>query len=211
MAGELREPLLAGAHAEDDAPQHGDRSDAPPRQPIAAAAVAASEPPPAVESLAPLGSPSPLSSLTFAWVSPLLRRGSEQGQLHQRDLFALPPWLHPAACGRRLLGTWRQERDCAAKHGGDPSLLRAIAAAYGRQYLLLGLLKLAGDSLNFAGPLLLNLIMRHLAAKPGGAVTLRLLGWRLPLAAPAFGYACAAALAGSLLLKVGWACGGTAA
>ena len=93
----------------------------------------------------------------------------------------------------------------------EPSLLRAIVAAYGRPYFLLGLLKAAGDALNFAGPLLLNLLLRHLAARSGSSHgsgdTLRLLGWQADVGAPAFGYACAALLAGSLVLKVrAWYC-----
>ena len=92
----------------------------------------------------------------------------------------------------------------------EPSLLRAIVAAYGRPYFLLGLLKAAGDALNFAGPLLLNLLLRHLASRGGGShgsgsgsgEKLRLLGWQAEAGAPLFGYACAALLAGSLVLKV---------
>ncbi len=34
-----------------------------------------------------------------------------------------------------------------------PSLLRALVAGYGHTYAALGLLKLAGDALNFAGPM----------------------------------------------------------
>lgn len=92
-------------------------------------------------------------------------------------------------------------------HAREPSLLRAIVAAYGWPYLLLGLLKAAGDALNFAGPLWLNLLLMHLAAAPssrGGAPRpIRILGWRLDAAVPLFGYCCAALLAASLLLKVG--------
>lgn len=102
-----------------------------------------------------------------------------------------------------------------ARH--EPSLLRAIVAAYGRPYFLLGLLKAAGDALNFAGPMLLNLLLRHLATPagsaggqggPAGGSSLRLAGWQLDVASPAFGYACAALLAGSLVLKVGGRSGG---
>lgn len=115
-----------------------------------------------------------------------------------------------------------QARALLAGSGTQPSLLRAIVAAYGRPYFWLGVLKLAGDALNFAGPLLLNLLLRHLAAAPAlhgshpssshpsssgshaaGSRVLSLLGWHADVAAPAFGYACAAALAGSLVLKVG--------
>lgn len=103
----LREPLLPGPS--DDA-EDGDVAASagrppPPHdsQPAAAAAAAIS-----ADSLGPLGSANPLSAAAFSWVSPLLKRGSTQEQLHQRDLFALPPHLLPAACGQRLLGKWRQ-------------------------------------------------------------------------------------------------------
>jgi hypothetical protein len=120
---------------------------------------------------------------------------------------------------------WLQEQARAAAGSAgralpaEPSLLRAIIASYGRPYFLLGLLKAAGDALNFAGPLLLNLLLRHLAARGGSSHgsggsgsssgsdvasgdALRLLGWQADVGAPAFGYACAALLAGSLVLKV---------
>jgi hypothetical protein len=41
-----------------------------------------------------------------------------------------------------------------------PSLLRALFNSYGRPYLLLGLIKLGNDALSFAGPVLLNLLIR---------------------------------------------------
>ena len=151
----------------------------------------------------PLGSHNPASAATFAWVTPLLHRGASRERLEPGDLFVLPPALEPAACGQRLWAAWRREE---ARRGGGPrppSLLRAVVAAWGRPYLALGLLKLAGDSLNFAGPLLLNLLLRHLAAAPGAAGAVLHLGpWRADLAAPSTGYACAAALAGCLVLKV---------
>jgi hypothetical protein len=115
-----------------------------------------------------------------------------------------------------------QARAAASSTGqavaAEPSLLRAIVASYGRPYFLLGLIKAAGDALNFAGPLLLNLLLRHLAARGGSSHgsggssgsgsnsasgdALHLLGWQADVGTPAFGYACAALLAGSLVLKV---------
>ena len=101
--------------------------------------------------------------------------------------------------------TWfSQEQGRAGSAGREPSLLRAILAAYGRPYLSLGVLKAASDALNFAGPMLLNLLLRHLGGVQGASsAPLRLLGWEADVAAPAFGYACAALLAASLVLKVG--------
>ena len=75
----------------------------------------------------------------------------------------------------------------------------------------------AGDALNFAGPLLLNQLLRHLAtaagaarddagsgsggaaAAPSAPLAAR---WFPDVADPRFGYGCAALLAASLFLKV---------
>lgn len=105
----LRQPLLAGSTDAGDVESVTASAPGPSAldsQPATAAAAATT--PVAAESLGPLGSPNLLSAAAFSWVSPLLRRGSTQEQLHQRDLFALPPQLQPAACGQRLLGKWRQ-------------------------------------------------------------------------------------------------------
>ena len=47
-------------------------------------------------------------------------------------------------------------------HMVQPSLLKALSKAYGLPYLLLGIIKLVNDILNFAGPLLLNVLIRYL-------------------------------------------------
>eukprot|EP00887_Chlorella_sp_A99_P004434 scaffold30.g4434.t1 len=159
------------------------------------------------------------SLLLFTWAAPLLKRGAEQAQLHQRDLFQLPPQLEPGACGTRLWGGWRTQQRRAAARGGAPSLLRAIIGAYGLPYLWVGLLKLAGDALNFAGPLLLNRLLLHLSASGsspgsgaapasssggGGGGAIRVApgaSWRPDPGAPAFGYAVAGLLALSLVAK----------
>lgn len=104
----LSEPLLPGPPGdadEGDVEASAGRPAAPHDSRPAAAVTAAAA---SADSLGPLGSANPLSAATFSWVSPLLKRGSTQEQLHQRDLFALPPHLLPAACGQRLLGKWRQ-------------------------------------------------------------------------------------------------------
>ena len=57
----------------------------------------------------------------------------------------------------------------------EPSLLFTIARAYGLPYLGLGFLKLASDILNFAGPLLLSLLIRYGALMWPGMFILQLL------------------------------------
>ena len=47
-------------------------------------------------------------------------------------------------------------------HMVQPSLLKALFKAYGLPYLFLGIIKLVNDILNFAGPLLLNVLIRYL-------------------------------------------------
>ena len=91
-----------------------------------------------------------------------------------------------------------------------------MAAAYGRAYLTLGALKLLGDALNFAGPLLLNGLLRHLdsgrapgpkggdggfAGAGGRSHVIHIFRWAVDVGDPRFGYACAALLAASLVLK----------
>ena len=59
-------------------------------------------------------------------------------------------------------GQWTDERrrHGASEHPGQPSLLACLWAAYGPAYIQLGVIKLFSDALNFAGPLLLNAIVR---------------------------------------------------
>lgn len=147
----------------------------------------------------------------FAWATPLLQRGAATAQLHQHDLFELPSSLQPAACQSRLWGCWRAELSGrAAAAGRSPSLLRALASAYGSTYAVIGLLKLASDALNFAGPVLLNALLRHLSGIPsspnsrssGKSDALGGGGGLLPdPSRPAFGYAAAGGLAAALVLK----------
>ena len=148
-----------------------------------------------------------LACLLFGWATPLLQRGSTQAQLQQHDLFQLPASLEPAACGRRLWGGWREEQQADP----PPSLLWALVRAWGWQYAALGLLKAASDALNFAGPMLLSLLLQHLSSgrsSAGGgsansqpAVVVPELRWGVDRAAPWFGYGCAGLLAASLVLK----------
>lgn len=94
----------------------------------------------------------------------------------------------------------------------QPSLLKALYKAYGLPYLLLGIIKLLNDILGFAGPLLLNVLIRYLETPPRESDTAALLGspdpeWRwhwLPQPdSLGFGLLCAALLGITSLVKVG--------
>eukprot|EP00884_Botryococcus_braunii_P005633 jgi/Botrbrau1/15070/Bobra.0286s0003.1 len=144
------------------------------------------------------------SQLFFTWVSPLLQRGSTR-QLHQDDMFYLDPDLEPSQCSWVLWDEWTKERAGAARMSVQsekvyhPSLFWTIARAYGMTYLGLGILKFVGDSLNFAGPLLLNLLLKYL----DGAVHWRdlLPHWAERWNDDLLGYTCALLLGVTAVLK----------
>ncbi|DBA85738.1 TPA: hypothetical protein ACH3X1_005304 [Trebouxia sp. C0004] len=111
------------------------------------------------------------SWLVFYWVHPLMARGSKR-QLQASDLFQLPKALLPSTCSNRLWGIWAEEQQAktllTAERGHivQPLLLKALFKAYGLPYLFLGIIKLVNDILNFAGPLLLNVLIRYLETPP---------------------------------------------
>ena len=92
----------------------------------------------------------------------------------------------------------------------QPSLLKALYKAYGFPYLLLGLIKLINDILNFAGPLLLNMLIQYLETppdEPHSAPGLDSHGppwrhWVPQLDSLAFGLLCAGLLGVTSLIKV---------
>ncbi|GAB4816583.1 hypothetical protein N2152v2_003629 [Parachlorella kessleri] len=89
-----------------------------------------------------------------------------QRLLQQQDLFLLPADLEPGACGQLLWARWQQDQAAASAQGRQPSLLRTLVSAYGRPFFWLAPLKFGSDALNFAGPLLLNALLRHLSRSP---------------------------------------------
>uniref|UniRef100_A0A673X4S4 ATP-binding cassette sub-family C member 10 n=1 Tax=Salmo trutta TaxID=8032 RepID=A0A673X4S4_SALTR len=80
-----------------------------------------------------------ISRLLYLWLNPLLRRG-RRGELERPcDVYLLP---------RRLPANMR--------------LLKVLHKAFGLRYYLLGVLKLAGNMLGFAGPLLLSSLVTYM-------------------------------------------------
>ncbi|XP_036104761.1 multidrug resistance-associated protein 7 [Molossus molossus] len=93
-----------------------------------------------------------LSRFSYAWLTPLLARGS-RGDLRQpQDICRLPYKLHPTYLARVFHAHWQE----------GAQLWRALYGAFGRCYLALGLLKLVGTMLGFSGPLLLSLLVGFL-------------------------------------------------
>lgn len=85
-------------------------------------------------------------------------------QLDFEDLLQIPIDMDPVTCHDTLLNCLQ------ARQSNDPvhqSLFRAICSAYGWPYLLLGFLKVLNDCIGFAGPLLLNKLIRYLQKGSG--------------------------------------------
>ncbi|XP_030627919.1 multidrug resistance-associated protein 7 [Chanos chanos] len=127
-----------------------------------------------------------LSRFLYLWLNPLLRQGERGELERPCDVFQLPQRLHTRAVTQRFLGCWADSQSRRARDtqegasrsavgslqngqwsenvaegtsdggGHEVGLLRVLYRAFGKRYLLLGLLKLAASMLSFAGPLLLN-------------------------------------------------------
>ncbi|XP_037494972.1 ABC transporter C family member 13 isoform X2 [Jatropha curcas] len=94
--------------------------------------------------------------MTFKSITSLLKRGTIK-QLDFEDLLWLPNDMEPSTCHDRLLSCWQVQL-----RSSNPFLFKAIGYAYGWPYFCIGLLKVFNDLIGFAGPLLLNKLIRFL-------------------------------------------------
>ncbi|XP_015570863.2 ABC transporter C family member 13 isoform X5 [Ricinus communis] len=94
--------------------------------------------------------------MTFKSITPVMKRGIIK-QLDFEDLLGLPDDMEPLSCHDRLSCCWQ-----AQQTSSNPLLLKAICCAYGWPYFRIGLLKVFNDCIGFAGPLLLNKLIRFL-------------------------------------------------
>ncbi|KAL3115762.1 hypothetical protein niasHT_007767 [Heterodera trifolii] len=105
-----------------------------------------------------------LSKLFFCWTNPLLRKGF-QGHLSQvDDVFHLPPSLHLPRLQRDILGDSHGQSDHADQRllSNEFSFAEALFRAYGRPFLLIGVVRFTGDAFRFASPILLHLLITSL-------------------------------------------------
>uniref|UniRef100_A0A8C7D0Y3 ATP-binding cassette, sub-family C (CFTR/MRP), member 10 n=1 Tax=Oncorhynchus kisutch TaxID=8019 RepID=A0A8C7D0Y3_ONCKI len=87
-----------------------------------------------------------ISRLLYLWLNPLLRRG-RRGELERPcDVYLLPRRLRTSVVRRHFLRCWED----------------LLHKAFGLRYYLLGVLKLAGNMLGFAGPLLLSSLVTYM-------------------------------------------------
>ncbi|XP_041696380.2 ATP-binding cassette sub-family C member 10 [Coregonus clupeaformis] len=132
-----------------------------------------------------------VSRLLYLWLNPLLRRG-RCGELERPcDVYLLPRRLRTSAVRRHFLRCWEDcQQGAATQRNTTPrpanrslqngtwtsplqeelsgiaveevGLLKVLHKAFGLRYYLLGVLKLAGNMLGFAGPLLLSSLVRYM-------------------------------------------------
>ena len=118
------------------------------------------------------------SKLTFWWVNPLMLRGYNGKVTSTADLFQLPPKLNTQSIDILFTSNLKSKSYNTPDHPGHssvsddiqvefqsesiPTLWRALNRTFGWQYYTLGLLKFVGDGLGFAGPLLLNLLVKYM-------------------------------------------------
>ncbi|XP_067115329.1 ATP-binding cassette sub-family C member 10 isoform X1 [Osmerus mordax] len=116
-----------------------------------------------------------VSRLLYLWMNPLLQRG-QRGELDRScDVYLLPLKLRTNVVRQYFHHCWeecqqrRATQECHSQHRSSPhqeqpleivveevGLLRVLHKVFGLQYYMLGVLKLVGNMLGFAGPLLLS-------------------------------------------------------
>uniref|UniRef100_A0A4W5RYK3 ATP-binding cassette sub-family B member 6 n=1 Tax=Hucho hucho TaxID=62062 RepID=A0A4W5RYK3_9TELE len=118
-----------------------------------------------------------ISRLMYLWLNPLLKRG-RRGELERPcDVYLLPRRLRTSAVRRHFLRCWKDCQQGAETQRGNTTprpeelsgiaveevgLLKVLHKAFGLRYYLLGVLKLAGNMLSFAGPLLLSSLVHYM-------------------------------------------------
>ncbi|KAL0738072.1 hypothetical protein Bca4012_014282 [Brassica carinata] len=103
---------------------------------------------------------------TFGYISLVMKHGSMK-QLEFEDLLPLPPDMDPSTCCDNLLRSWQLQE---SNNSSDASLFWSISGVYGWPYFRLGLLKVFNDCIGFAGPLLLNKLIKYLEKGSGSSV-----------------------------------------
>jgi ABC transporter transmembrane region len=118
------------------------------------------------------------TNLVFNWFTPVLYRGNEKKHLDPEDMDLVP---FPHDCDTHCVAEifyrhWRDECDKARKEQAEPtktlqnghktnstpSLVKALALSFGKEFLLAGLLKFVHDCCIFVGPQVLNAMIYYL-------------------------------------------------
>ena len=117
-----------------------------------------------------------LSRLFFKWVDPLVVKAG-RGGLHQPDdVFDLPESLTPHTVAGQVRREWdnllKLDPDTATNPGQVPrlKLVTLLYSCFGREFLLIGILKFLADCAGFAGPILLNCVVSFMGSPDSSVV-----------------------------------------
>lgn len=116
------------------------------------AKVAASSP---TENECPENTANIWSRLSFWWMNPMMRLGSNKF-LTENDLWSLPPGEDSENLGRSFEHFYKTKRTS----DGKPRFWTSLAFAYGGNYAMAGFLKAVQDALAFVQPQLLRYLLR---------------------------------------------------
>jgi len=122
------------------------------------------------------------SKLLFWWCNKLILKGYHNQLNTPEDLYTLPSSLDTGSIKERFSSMFRTQRhfsifeeldnESISEYSGNRkkkpykiSILKTMNKAYGKKYYSLGILKFLVDCLGFAGPLLLNYLVRFMENK----------------------------------------------
>ncbi len=94
----------------------------------------------------------------FTWVNDIMDLSSEVPKLHAEDIDPLPEKDRVNHVFERF------NNELVKRELQKRSLLMALFGAFGRKYMLMGVLKFFADFLNFSGPLVLSLLVKFLSS-----------------------------------------------
>ncbi|GFN98114.1 cystic fibrosis transmembrane conductance regulator [Plakobranchus ocellatus] len=100
-----------------------------------------------------------LSQTFFCWLNPLFKKGYKRS-LEDTDLYNVCPEDASDYLGEKLKTEWDKQLE-RQERGKEPSLLRALAATFGLQYMLLGIVVFLEEGTKVVQPLLLGGLIRY--------------------------------------------------
>ncbi|KAI4368065.1 hypothetical protein MLD38_016670 [Melastoma candidum] len=96
------------------------------------------------------------SKIYFAWMTPLMELGYKR-PITEKDVWKLDTWDQTHTLIKRFHASWVEEAQKS-----KPSLLRAVNSSLGGRFWLGGVFKVGSDLSQFAGPVLLNQLLKSM-------------------------------------------------
>lgn len=114
------------------------------------------EPLPGGEQICPERHANIISRIFFGWITPLMQQGYRR-PITERDVWKLDTWDQTETLIRKFHRCWVEETQRS-----KPWLLRALNSSLGRRFWLGGIFKVGTDLCQFAGPMLLNHLLKSM-------------------------------------------------